>query len=419
MSGGHIFLPRAESGLGRTLQKAYLPMTTRREVVVIGAGLLGAATAYHLAKRGHDVLVIESDDINSGASGRNAGSLHFQLEPRMSDVLRGQPQRLAGLLPLSLKAIEDWRAIDKDLGDVGMAQSGGLLLGETEADQALLERKVELENQHGLQTELITGVELRQLAPYLSDSVRVASYCRYEGHADPLRVTPAYVRAGLFQGVEYLQLTRVDRITKDGGEFKLLVIQEREPGEHRTAIIRASRIVIAAGAWSQPLARQLGVQLDIVPAGLTMNVTERAAPLIPHLVQHMGRKLSLKQTKTGNLLIGGGWPASLQWSGQGTRLDRANTLPQALVGNLRVARDVVPSIAPLRLLRSWTGIASDTPDHLPVCGPLPGTPGAFIVGASSSFTMGPTLATALAEIIFDGRSRLDIRPCDPARVVLN
>jgi glycine/D-amino acid oxidase-like deaminating enzyme len=394
-------------------------MTAPREVVVIGAGLVGAATACHLAKRGHDVLVIESDDINSGASGRNAGSLHFQLEPRMSDVLRGQPERLAGLLPLSLQAIDDWRVLDKELGDVGMAQSGGLLLGETPDDEALLERKVELENQHGLQTELITGHELRRMAPYLSDVVRVACYCRHEGHADPLRVTPAYVRAGQRQGVEYRQLAQVDRIAQEGAGFKLSVIQEREPGVYRSEIILARRVVMAAGAWSQPLARQLGAHLDIVAAGLTMNVTERTAPLVPHLVQHMGRKLSLKQTEAGNLLIGGGWPAALQWSGQAKPLDRADTLPQALIGNLRVARDVVPAIAPLRLLRSWTGIASDTPDHLPVCGPLPGVAGAFIVGASSSFTMGPTLATALAEIMLDGRSRLDIRPCDPARVLLN
>lgn len=392
---------------------------TRREVVVIGAGLVGAATAYQLARRGQEVLVIESDDINAGASGRNAGSLHFQLEPRMSDTLRAQPERLARLLPVSLQAIEDWRRIDEDIGDVGVGQSGGLLLGETAADEALLERKVELENRHGLQTELLAGADLSRLAPYLSGGVRVASYCRHEGHADPLRVTPGYVRAGQRLGVQYWQLAQVDRLARDGAGFQLSVIRELAPGDARTEIVHAGRIVIAAGAWAQPLARQLGVQLDIVPAALTMSATERTAPLIPHLLQHMGRKLSLKQTEAGNLLIGGGWPASLQWSGQAKAMDRTDTLPQSLIGNLRVARDVVPSIAPLRLLRSWTGIASDTPDHLPVCGPLPGVPGAFIVGASSSFTLGPTLAAALSEIMLDGRSRLDLHDCDPARVLLN
>ena len=392
---------------------------TQREVVVIGAGLLGAATAFQLARRGLEVLVIESDDINSGASGRNAGSLHFQLEPRMADALRAQPDQLARLLPVSLQAIEDWRRIDEDIGDVGVGQAGGLLLGETATDEALLERKVELENRHGLRTELVAGSELRQLAPYLSSRVRVASHCRYEGHADPLRVTPACVRASQGLGVEYWQLTQVDGIAKVGAGFQLRVTREHAPGDARAEIVRARRIVIAAGAWSQPLAAQLGVKLDIVPAALTMNVTERTSLLIPHLVQHMGRKLSLKQTEAGNLLIGGGWPALLHWSGRAKGMDSANTLPQALIGNLRVARDVVPAIASLRLLRSWTGIASDTPDHLPVCGPLPGVSDAFIVGASSSFTLGPTLAAALAEIMVNGQSRLDLRHCDPARVLLH
>lgn len=394
----------------------------QREVVVIGAGLVGAATAFELARRRMPVLVLDCDEVNAGASGRNAGSLHFQLEPRMSDTLRDHPERLAQLLPVSLRAIKDWRNLENEIGDVGYARSGGMLIGETTADEALLHRKVELENRHDLRTELMSGEALAKAAPYLSSSVKVASYCLEEGHADPLRVTPAYVKAGRALGAEYWLRTRVLRIVQTEFGFNIQVGRDAlGQGEKSSTVsyIQASRVVIACGAWSKSLVEQLGVQLDIRPVALTMSVTERTAPLVPHLVQHMGRKLSLKQTESGNLLIGGGWPASLRWSGKTKELDGADTVSESLIGNLRVARDAVPTISSLRLLRSWTGIASDTPDHLPVCGPVPGVSQAYVVGASSSFTLGPTLSKALSEIILDGESALNVQHCDPSRIVIH
>lgn len=397
-------------------------MADQREVVVIGAGLVGAATAFELARRGMPALVLDCDEVNAGASGRNAGSLHFQLEPRMSDTLREHPERLAQLLPVSLRAIEDWRSLEDEIGDVGYARSGGMLIGETTADEALLHRKVDLENQHGLRTELLSGSSLAKAAPYLSSAVKVASHCFEEGHADPLRVTPAYVKAGVDLGVDYWLGARVLRIVQTEFGFNIQVGRERDERSGKSSnvsYIHARRVVIACGAWSKSLVEQLGVLLDIRPVALTMSVTERTAPLVPHLVQHMGRKLSLKQTESGNLLIGGGWPAGLVWSGKSKELDGADTVPESLFGNLRVARDTVPTISSLRLLRSWTGIASDTPDHLPVCGRVPGVSEAYVVGSSSSFTLGPTLSKALAEMIVEGESELNVRHCDPARVLIH
>ncbi|MBM3388866.1 MAG: FAD-binding oxidoreductase [Betaproteobacteria bacterium] len=397
-------------------------MTNQREVVVIGAGLVGAATAFELARRRMPVLVLDCDEVNAGASGRNAGSLHFQLEPRMSDTLREDPDRLAQLLPVSLQAIDDWRRLETEIGDVGYARSGGMLIGETHADEALLHRKVELENRNGLRTQLMSGSALAKAAPYLSSIVKVASHCGEEGHADPLRVTPAYVNAGRDQGVEYWLKTRVLRVIQTEFGFDIQVSRAGANHDHTSSSVsylQARRIVIACGAWSKSLVEQLGVQLDIRPVALTMSVTERTVPLVPHLVQHMGRKLSLKQTESGNLLIGGGWPAGLRWSGTSKELDGADTVPDSLIGNLRVARDAVPAISSLRLIRSWTGIASDTPDHLPVCGPVPGVNQAYVIGASSSFTLGPTLSKALAEIIVEGQSKLNVQHCDPSRIVIH
>jgi sarcosine oxidase subunit beta len=90
-------------------------------------------------------------------------------------------------------------------------------------------------------------------------------------------------------------------------------------------------------------------------------------------------------------------------------------LPQSIIGNFTVARDIVPLVSSLHVLRSWSGIASDTPDHLPLLGRVPGLADAFIAAGGSTFTLGPTVGRLLSELIVDGRPALSIAPFDPGR----
>jgi glycine/D-amino acid oxidase-like deaminating enzyme len=129
-----------------------------------------------------------------------------------------------------------------------------------------------------------------------------------------------------------------------------------------------------------------------------MNVTERVAPCLPLLIQHVGRRLSMKQAHAGNILIGGGWPARLAL-GPGGAFDarqRAQLRPEALTANLRAAADTVPMVAALPLLRSWTGITCISADQLPIVGEVPALPGLYVAAGGSAFTLGPSFARLLA-----------------------
>lgn len=392
------------------------------DVAVIGGGLIGTAASYFLAGLGARAVVIERGQINSGASGRNAGSLHFQLEPRMADSLSGAPQEVAQLVPLSLQAIEDWRRLSTELGcELEIAMHGGLIVAETDDDRALLERKTELENLFGLRSQLLGPVELRRLAPYLSPKIVAATFCEFEGHANPRLVTPAFARAGAKRGVAYRVETAVAGIRRFEGCWRLSLVASpddvgcQHASEHASEIIDARSLLIAAGAWSVPILRALGLDLPLWPIALTMSVTERTRPFVGHLIQHMGRRLSLKQAEAGNLIVGGAWPARLIWTGSTLGESRAELLADAIIGNLRVASDVVPAMADLHLIRSWSGIASDTPDHLPLLGRVPGVPEVYIAAGGSSFTLGPTLSRLVSELITMGRTDFDLRTCEPAR----
>lgn len=385
---------------------------TQPDVAILGGGLVGCATAWFLARRGLSVIVIESGDLNQGASGRNAGSLHFQLEPRMTDVLRSSPERLGQLVPLSLQAIDDWRTLPEAVdADLEVAMHGGLLVAETAEDVELLERKGVLEQRVGLPSEMLDRSGLARIAPYLGVSVCGAAYCSVEGHANPRLVTPALARAAQRAGARLAVGMTYRGARRAAGAWELSVTAE----DGRTLELCARHLVVATGAWSGPVLESLGAPLPLRPIPLTMSVTERTRPAIGHLIQHMSRHLSLKQLKSGNVIVGGSWPSRLRWSGEVAGQSDNELLPQSIIGNFVVARDIVPLVSSLHVLRSWSGIASDTPDHLPLLGRVPGLIDAYVAAGGSTFTLGPTVGRLLSELIVDGRPTLSIAPFDPGR----
>ena len=385
------------------------------DVIVIGAGILGSATAFYLSKKGVKVLVVDRAEPNQGASGRNAGSLHFQLESRLIESLASNSVSLGNLVTTSLQAIEDWRGLEAELGtDLGVAMHGGLMVAETAEDVNLLKTKNRFETQHGLQTSFIEGDELKSVAPYLSANVLAASYVAQEGSANPRLVTPTYVRKAQGNGVHFLTRTRVNALRQGNNQWQIeLVSSPAGPEEQRT--VSGDVVLIAAGAGSVPILRYLGSKLPLEPLALQMNVSERVNPSIPHLVQHVSKKLSLKQTPEGNILIGGGWPAKLCRQGGLPAAPETEIVPANICANLRVAENVVPAVGDFHLLRTWAGLACVAPDHLPVLGPVSEVKNCFIVGGNLSFTLGPALARMASQLMCGETTVLPVGMYSPGR----
>jgi glycine/D-amino acid oxidase-like deaminating enzyme len=169
--------------------------------------------------------------------------------------------------------------------------------------------------------------------------------------------------------------------------------------------VRARRVVNCAGAAAGEVASWLGLDLPIEAHPIQVTVTERVAPLVPHLVYSAADRLSLKQTAQGSVIIGGGWPA---------RLHPVTGLPvvseESLIPNLRLAIAAVPAVARMRVVRSWAAIVNGTQDWRPILGVLPGAPGVFLCFFPwMGFTAGPHVARLIAEVALGRR-----RPDDPA-----
>jgi glycine/D-amino acid oxidase-like deaminating enzyme len=369
----------------------------RTDVLIIGGGLAGAATAYYLAREGVEVTLVERYDLNTQASGSNAGSLHAQI-PHESFLIEGEgwARAFAPAIPIMLESIKLWENLADELeADLEVAVTGGLLLAETQGQMRDVQRKALIERAHGLEIEILSGTDLRRIAPYASEKMIGGAFCPTEGKANPLRATPAFAAAARRRGA---------RIISNCAVLGLAAERRGYGAETAAGTIQAERVVNAAGAEAGRIAALLGVELAVAGHPIQVSVTEPAEPLVKHLVYFAGEKLTLKQAHNGSFLIGGGWPA--RWSAHSQRLavDR-----ESLMANLRTACHVVPRLATVRLLRAWPAVVNGTPDWKPILGEVPGLPGFFInMFPWMGFTAGPMSALLTAELVRGRKPSFDL-----------
>jgi sarcosine oxidase subunit beta len=370
------------------LQQQIHNQPAKTDVLVIGGGIAGTATAYFLARHGAEVTLIEEHDLGTLASGSNAGSLHAQI-PHHEFMTGGDAwaKGFAPVIPLMLESIALWQELEKELGcDFELSLPGGLLVAETQAQLRDITRKSELEARHGLATEILGPQELEAMAPYISRRMAGAAFCPTEGKINPLIAAPALARAAAKAGVTIRRRTRLEALKADGAHFIALTSHGK---------IKARRVVNCAGANAGRIAEMLGFDLDIQGYPIQVNVTEPVAPLVKHLVYFAGEKLTLKQTRQGSLLIGGGWPA--QWD---SRHQRLAVNPASLFANLKTAVTVVPELIRVQVLRTWPAMVNGTADWRPVLGPMPKLPGFFMcVFPWMGLTAGPASARLVADAV--------------------
>jgi len=370
----------------------------KTDVLVIGGGITGCALAYFLASGGARVSLVERYDLNTQASGSNAGSIHAQLDHDIFvDGREHDVQRAAPLALILMAAIDRWKKLEAELeADFELEILGGLLVTEEPDYMRVIERKVAFERTLGLPTEVLSESDLRRVAPYISDAMVGGAFCPIEGEANSLVVAPALAGAASRHGAEILIKTEILELSKGSGGF----VAETSNGR-----IEADRVVNCAGAEAASVGRLVGVELPVFGEPIQVNVTEPTAPLVRHLVYYAGDRLTLKQSKRGALIIGGGWPAQYDAAG------RLTLRPESLKNNLRVCRHVVPKAGSVRVIRTWPAVVNGTPDDLPIIDELSQVPGYFVANfPGRGFTGGPITGRIVADMLMGKPQDLDISP---------
>jgi sarcosine oxidase subunit beta len=365
-------------------------MTAREaDVIVIGGGIMGATTAFFLSRRGRSVLLLERGQTGQQASGVNFGGIRRQ-------------GRALSQLAMANRALATWRHAAEWLGeDIEFLPSGHTRVCYHPHDAAYFETYAKEARAFDLELEVLQGEAVFRRFPFLGREVLAASISPLDGHANPRLAAPAFGRAAARMGAQVLENVEIVRVEKEGGGFRV----ESADG----VVYRAAQLVICAGAWADRLSAQFGEPVPLAARGPQMAVTEP----VPYVFRSsMGVYTSIKeesvyfrQIPRGNIVLGGG-PAGPADAGT----QRASVLPLNTVRQLAQFRRLVPALAPLHVIRVWSGVESYLPDSEPVIGPSSKQPGLFYAFgfSGSGFQIGPGVGETLAELVDTGSTSIPL-----------
>lgn len=351
--------------------------------LIIGGGVYGAAVAWHLARRGEAVELLEAQTVASGASG---GPGRRGVRANCRDHRE---------LPLMVRAREIWPALHEQLGTEPLFErTGHLQLIERMVDMPRAETRAALQSRFGIPTAYLGEAEMRDLEPDVAPFVRAALHCPDDGVAFHARTTRAYAAAAVAAGATIREGVRVDRlITRDDTVEAVATTEGEEiPVGRRLIILANSGVRSLVAPWLDLPTWNMAYQV-LVSAPLAANP-------VRHLVGHASRRLSLKREPDGRLMISGGRPGN--WNAE---TGRGTPIAEEIAANVADAVAVYPSLAGIEIETADTDhLEADTIDGVPVIDQLPSN-GHVIYAAGWSghgWATAPAVSEMLADWVLEG-----------------
>ncbi|HAL47378.1 MAG TPA: FAD-binding oxidoreductase [Dehalococcoidia bacterium] len=404
------------------------------DVLVIGGGIVGCATAYYLAKRNASVVLVEKGEIADEQSSRNWGWV---------SQLRNPNEASLALLSQSI-----WRGLSDELGtDLDWVEGGGMYLSDDDEHFREFHRAAELMNAAGVDSRVLTRPEVEALIPEIAGDWTGGYYTPTNGQAEPAKVTAAFARAAQEMGAEIYTNCAAEDVTVSGGRVQSV---RTELGD-----VNAQTVVCAAGAWSSKIGRMAGLSLPQRKIRATVASTE-PVPIFTR-INVWGGGVAVRQRNDGSLVVAGEGTADHDMTldsfrhmrlfmpevrrnlgkirprfgpefvrdvGRAMPWSNARMHPFAhAVGvepkpNMNKVRDGVKSLIQLyphlegqiRIDKAWAGYIDGTPDRTPVIGAADGLEGfMFATGFSGhGFALGPGAGRVVSELILDGQPSADI-----------
>jgi sarcosine oxidase subunit beta len=371
------------------------------DIVIIGGGVMGASAAYHLAKRGiKNIVLLEKEEFfGTGATGRCAGGVRYQFSTEIN-------------VRLSLESLPMLECFRDEIGqDVSYRQCGYLLVATNDKDAEAFGHNVALQNRLGVQTELLSGDEVRLRLPLMKFEDAVAgTWNPRDGLVDPNSVVAGYVSAAQKLGVKALSPAEVTGIRTRAGEVEAV--------ETAQGAIQTRTVLNTAGPWAGLIGRMAGVEIPIVPVRrqwFTTNALKEVPDDFPFVID-FGQSLYFHREADG-LLIG----MSNQEEKPG--FDQ-NVDEEFEFVNLEAAIERMPLLERASRASHWAGLYEVTPDAHPIFGGSPVKGFSICAGFSGhGFMHGPVAGKLMTEYILNGKfstvdvSMLDLRRFEEGRLI--
>jgi sarcosine oxidase subunit beta len=366
-----------------------MSMSNNAEIIIIGGGIIGCATAYYLAKNGvKDVIVLEgSDFMGNGGSSRNGGGVR-------------QSGRDVRELPLVMYGIKNlWPHLSEELEvDCEYHQDGNLRLGKTEAHKATLTKLADNARGVGLDVRMIGGDEVRQINPYLSHEVTCASWCPTDGHANPLTTTLGFYRMARRLGVRFITGEPVVSLGMVRGKIRKVVTPNNT--------YEGEKVLVAAGLDSRPILTSVGIDIPMTNSLLEALVTEAEPHMFDQMLGTAEADFYGHQTKHGSFVFGGSSGLERYNKDNGTPVTNSKTAPCICRGIMKY----FPDLAKAKIVRTWAGWMDASSDGVPSLGKVDEVPGLYVACAFNGhgFGIAPAAGEQLAKLMITGTTDISL-----------
>ncbi|MEM7067412.1 MAG: FAD-dependent oxidoreductase [Pseudomonadota bacterium] len=379
-----------------------MSLPTSSRIIVIGGGIIGCSTAYHLAQLGQEVLLLEKAALTSGSTWHAAG-------------LVGQLRSNANITQLLGYSIELYDKLEEETGlATGWKMNGGLRLACNEERWTEVKRQATTAHSFGLDMQLLTPKEAQDLWPLMDiGDVVGAAFLPTDGQANPSDITQALARGARTNGAKLVENCRVSEILTEKGK---VVGARTNQGD-----VSCEKLVLCCGQWTRELAASVGVSVPLVSIEHQYMITEAFGVPSDLPTLRDPDRLTYYKEEVGGLVMGGYEPNGIPWAENGIpepfdfQLLDSNFDHFEQIVDLALPR--VPKLQEAGIKQLLNGPESFTPDGNFILGEAPELTNLFVGAGFNAFGIasGGGAGMALAEWVAKGEPPYDMWPVDIRR----
>ncbi len=367
------------------------------DIVILGAGVMGASIAFHLAKRkAGKIVILDKDHVASGGSGRSSAliRMHYSFPPEVQLAL------------ISLKMFQNWSEL---VGQPGDFRKTGFVRIVHPNETERLKRNVEMQCSLGARVELIDRQTLQDLEPdWNVDEVELAAYEPESGYGDGAGVAGGFLDAARDMGVSYFARTEAHELVIENDRIRAVVTGQ--------GTIATPTVIAATGPWTRPLLQQAGCDLPI-------ECEYHQVAILRNPPDMRGGSAACIDSVTATYFRSDAHDKFLVGDFYGKRPVDPDNFPQrasdeSLEEIIERACRRVPKLERAEVMRGVTGVYDMTPDSRPLLGEIPGVNGLFVCAGFSGmgFKISPAIGLVMSELLLDGKaSSVDIGAFRPQR----
>lgn len=381
-------------------------LPARAQVAIVGGGIVGCATAYHLAKAGWSAAVFERKKLTSGTTWHAAG-------------LVSETQGVPAMTALAKYGIDLMESLETETGqNTGFRRNGSLTLALSDARVEELRRKVDYAHGCGVRAEEISPQAAQDRWPLLSiHDAKGAFWFPGDGYTNPIDTTIALAKGARGRGAQIFEDTKVNRVVIEAGRA---IGVEAERG-----LVRADHVVNATGMWAREFGLEHDVRIPLHYANHHYVVTDPIKGVTGDLpVLRVMDEYAYYKEDAGKLLIGCSEPNATAWMPDGGlpeqfEFDELPCDEEHLYPILEAAMARVPALAESGIRKFFNGPESFTPDAKHYLGPIADVKGYWVAAGfnSTGIQNGPGAGKALAEWIMNGHMTMDLADVDSRRIL--